>query len=186
MPIVNTISNYWCGGTQRRIYQNEYPYFVTFRVREAYPLFEKTEYVVLLAKVIFKTSSIKKYDVLAYQIMTDHIHVLVYNKFRAHPAVGALRSKMGSAGRAACARRFTISELMHGIKSYYCDTIRDQYNIAYPIFQKRFYARVVDNHKYLETVIQYIQQNPIKENLPQKYHQPPYQYFDWNKINNLF
>jgi len=114
--------------TQRRIYQEEYPYFVTFRTKEGYPLFEKIKYAELLLKVIFKTSSMKKYDVLAYQIMPDHLHLLVYSQLRAHPAVGALVSKKHTtAGTAARVRRryFNVSDLMHGIKSYYCDQMRD-------------------------------------------------------------
>jgi len=181
--------------TQRRIYQNEYPYFATFRTREGYPLFDEAKYAELLSKVIFETSLIKGYDVLAYQIMPDHFHLLAYNKFRVHPAVGALHSKMGSAGKiintsagtAARARRiFNISELIHGIKSYYYSRINYQYGINFHFFQPRFYSRIVNNRKYLENIIYYIKQNPIKEKSPQKYHQSPYQYFNCNKINNLF
>jgi len=173
--------------TQRRILQNEFPYFVTFRTQEGYPLFDKTKYAELLSKVIFKTSLIKRYDVLAYQIMPDHVHLLTYNKFRAHPAVGALRSKMGSAGTAARARRIlNISKLIHGIKSFYYSQISDQYDINFRFFQPRFYSRIVNSQEYLKNTIHYIKINLIKENLPSKYHLPPYQYFGWNKIDNLF
>lgn len=75
---------------------------------------------------------------------------------------------------------------MHTIKSYYCDQIRKLYGVDYPIFQKRFYTRIVHDRKYLETVIEYIKHNPIKAELPSKYHQHPYQYFNWDKINELF
>jgi REP element-mobilizing transposase RayT len=175
--------------TQRRIYQEEYPYFVTFRIQEGFGLFDDVKYAELMARIIIKTCTIKGYDVLAWQIMPDHVHLLTYNKkHQAHPAEGALHSKMGSAGTAARARRrcFTVSDIMHGIKSYYCDQIRDQYGVDYPIFQKRFYSRIVNNHKYLRTVIEYIKHNPIKAELSRKYQKLPYQYFDWDRINALF
>ena len=174
--------------TQRRIYQNEFPYFVTFRTMERYPLFEKTRYVRLMARVIFKTAEMKHYDILAFQIMPDHVHILAYTKHpRAHPAVGALKSNNTSAGTAAHARRgnYTISDLIHGIKSYYCGEIRRQYGINYPIFQRRFYTRIVNTIEYMATIIEYIINNPIKENLPKKYHIFPYQYFHCRGIRHL-
>ena len=174
--------------TQRRIYQEEYPYFVTFRIQEGFGLFDDVQYAGLMAQIIVKTCLMKKYDVLAWQIMPDHVHVLIYNNnHQAHPAVGARHFKMGRAGTAARARRdvYTISELMHGIKSYFCDQIRDQYNIDYPIFQKRFYVRVVNNRRYLRTVIEYIRYNSIKAELPDKYRRRPYQFFNGQKIVRL-
>ena len=116
--------------------------------------------------------------------MPDHVHILTYTKYpRAWAAVPAL----ARAPTAGCARRgdYTISDLIHGIKSYYCGAIRKQYGINYPIFQRRFYTRIINANEYLDTVIEYIKNNPIKENLPKKYHKMPYQYFDWLKIRNL-
>jgi len=176
--------------TQRRVYQNEYPYFVTFRTKEGYPLFEEVKYARLISRVILGTCKIKCYDVLSYQIMPDHVHILV-NKInpQAQPAVAARPSKWhATAGTAARVRGecFTVSDLMHGIKSFYCDQIRDQYGINYPIFQPRFYTRIITTRKYLRTVVQYIKHNPIKAALTHKYHRPPYQYFIWSLINRLF
>jgi len=181
--------------TQRRIYQNEYPYFVTFRTRGSFVLFEDVEMARLLAGVVFNAGRLKRFDILAYQIMPDHMHMLVNKILKAQASLPALVRFNGcphsniqtSAPTEGCARgNFNISQFVHTIKSYYCDQIRDQHDINYPVFQKRFYDRIVDNQKYLEAVIYYIENNPIKEKLPAKYHQSPYQYFDWNKINNLF
>jgi len=65
--------------TQRRIYQEEYPYFVTFRTWGDYPLFEDGKMAELLANEIVTSARIKRYDVLAWQIMPEHAHVLVYS-----------------------------------------------------------------------------------------------------------
>ncbi len=113
--------------TQRRIYQDEYPYFVTIRTREAFELFAEMKYVELVVNIIFKTCKLKYFDVLAYQIMPDHAHILVYHQLpRARAAVPALPILNGRAPTAGCAGKkyFNISDLMHGIKSYFCDVIR--------------------------------------------------------------
>ncbi len=63
--------------TQRRIYQDKYPYFVTFKAKENVSIFEKTEYANLLSCIIFKSGNLKQYNILSFQIMPDHVHLLV-------------------------------------------------------------------------------------------------------------
>ncbi len=175
--------------TQRRIYQNEYPYFVTFRTREGFRLFENVEMAGLMSRVIFKTCDLKRFDVLAFQTMPDHVHILV-NKIATAPAAGCgVRINTPRAQPAVVARpskKFTISDLMHGIKSYYCEMVRNELDINFPFFQKRFYTRIVDTPRYLETVIHYIQNNPTKAELSERFKKPPYQFIDWKKIYTLF
>lgn len=179
--------------TQRRIYQNKYPYFVTFKTKESVPIFEKTEYANLLSLIIFKSGNLKQYNILSFQIMPDHVHLLVNS------------IKNMSATTESCARRriisnpalvsapalddsenFNISQLMHTIKSYFVNELRNKHNVSRSMWQRRFYTRVIDTDEYFKNVIQYIKQNPIKASLPSKYHKPPYQLFDWEKVYNLF
>ncbi|MFH1207185.1 MAG: transposase [Patescibacteria group bacterium] len=63
--------------TQRRIYQNECPYFVTFRTRVGFGLFEDEKMAELLSEIMFNAGRLKRFGILAYQIMPDHVHVLV-------------------------------------------------------------------------------------------------------------
>lgn len=172
--------------TQRRIYQKEYPYFVTWRVQDGYQLFEEVKIAELLAQVIMKTCTIKRYNILALQIMPDHIHLLIHDRARA--AVPALPDVKQSAPTAECAQddEFTISELMHGIKSFFCDQVRDQYGINFPFWQKRFYIRIVNTGTYINTVIDYIRHNPAKVKLSLRYYKYPYQYINLREIYLLF
>ncbi len=178
--------------TQRRIYQEEYPYFITFRTKEGFELFEEMKYARLMADIMFNAGELKQYDVLAYQIMPDHVHLLVYqsskkNIHRAYPSAGALNFEIGSAGRDAHARRnYNVSQLIHAVKSFYCDQIRCQNSINYPIFQRRFYTRIISNRKYLKNILWYIGQNPVKSKLSKRYQNMPYQYFNRRLINKLF
>jgi len=173
--------------TQRRIYQDEYPYFVTFNTKEGSPIFEETKYAKLLSDIIINTGRLKRFDILVYQIMPEHVHLMVWRGAIAGAEAHDMPRAQPSAvaiGNAAAGK--TISDLMHGIKSFYCKTIRDKYRINHPIFQKRFYTRIINNQKYLETIIEYIKQNPIKAELPEKYRKLPYQYFNWPAIRKLF
>jgi len=180
--------------TQRRIYQWEYPYFITARTRDSYPLFEQIKYAKLLSNIIFFAGKIKGFDIFSYQIMLDHLHLLI-NKNTSAPTERCAWEWENSyfhtnpeqvSAPANGVSRYNISQFMYTIKSYCVKELREKYNISYPIWQKRFYVRIVNNPQYLQIVIEYIKQNPIKENLPPKYHQFPYQYFNWQLIMNLF
>ncbi len=181
--------------TQRRIHQYEYPYFVTFRTRVDLLLFEDTEYAEILGRIMVNAGRLKRFDILAYQIMPDHVHVLVKQNTYASAAAESRARDGGKCIRPQSPPRisvsavgdagYTISQFMYTVKSYFAKQIRVKYDIPYSILQPRFYARIVDNDGYLRTVIEYITFNPIKSELPAKYHMAPYQFVDGKKINRL-
>ncbi|MBU0598405.1 transposase, partial [Patescibacteria group bacterium] len=157
--------------TQRRIYQNEYPYFITFRTQEGCPLFEETKHAKLLSKIIFRTGQMKRFGILSYQIMPDHVHILTMSAGRDTRARGGnnplpTRVSVPAVG----GNQNTISDFIYTLKSYFYNQIRSQYNVDFPFWQKRYYTRIVNTDKYLYTVIKYIKQNPIEAELPDKYH----------------
>jgi REP element-mobilizing transposase RayT len=184
--------------TQRRIYQEEYPNFVTARTQDNFPLFENIEYAELMRGIILGASAIKRFDLLAFQIMADHLHLLATKKHQTDRMLENMRSAGGmdiefspertlSSVRSGVIHKtksrkktqFTISDLMQSIKGNFSRVIH-QGNI----WQPRFYNRLVNTDKYLDTVIQYIISNPIKAKLPNKFHIPPYQYIDWELIGH--
>ncbi|MDD5566755.1 MAG: transposase [Patescibacteria group bacterium] len=172
--------------TQRRIYQDEYPYFVTFRTNGGVPIFEDTKTATLLSDIIFKAGKLKGFDVLSYQIMPDHVHLLVNQTPQAHLSAGARGHSIVSAGAETRARGNNISQFMYSIKSYFIKQLRDKHGIMNSVWQRRFYTRIVNTEKYLETVLYYIKNNPVKASLQKKYYRVPYQYISWVKIRKLF
>jgi len=105
--------------------------------------------------------------------MFSNVRSDIPNTMRSHSNVNRRSGKFKN--------RFTISDLMQSIKGNFSRNIH-----VGNVWQKRFYARIVNNRRYLRTVIEYIKHNPEKAELPGKYHKPPYRYFDWEKINGLF
>jgi len=177
--------------TQRRIYQNEFPYFVTFRTREGFALFEDAETAALLSDIMFNAGALKRYDVLACQNMPDHVHLLTQciitdrtlERVRSGNEEWILSQteRTFSNVRSSIKKQHTISDLIQSIKGNFSRELH-----MGNIWQKRFYTRIITTRKYLRTVIQYIQHNPIKAELSPKYHKLPYQYFIWSLINRLF
>ncbi|HCM67960.1 MAG: hypothetical protein A2898_05790 [Candidatus Kerfeldbacteria bacterium RIFCSPLOWO2_01_FULL_48_11] len=183
--------------TQRRIYLDQYPYFVTFRTRVDLKIFEDGEYAEMLSRIIFNAGRLKRFNILAYQIMPDHVHVLTCQQTpiigagdihipRARASASAIGKVYPIAPRDGCARGKNVSELIHGIKSYFATEIRQKFGINYSVLQPRFYSRTVNTDAYLYTVVEYIRFNPIKARLPKKYHHMPYQLMDTKLIKLLF
>lgn len=141
--------------TQRRIYQTDYPYFVTFNVRDGLPFFEETKYAKLLSKIIFNAGKLKGFDVLAYQIMPEHMHLLTWQKHTNRIVDGTDRTlenvrsvgvNYGLSSESTLSRMrpitrvrsgsFNISDLLQSIKGNFSRKIHEG-----NIWQKRFYTR---------------------------------------------
>ena len=166
---------------------------------ENFPLFEETRFAELIAQEMFVSAYIKHYDVLAFQIMPEHIHLLVHIESTDRPIILCDRTlesvRLGvidyglssptertfSKVRSAKKIQHNISDLMQSIKGNFSRKLH-----MGNIWQIRFYTRIVTTGKYLRTVIEYIQHNPVKAELPDKYHRLPYRYFTELKIKDLF
>jgi len=168
---------------------------VTFRTKKESLLFEKTEYAKLLSEIIFNSGKLKRFDILAYQIMPGHIHLLVNASAPTGTTERTLKNVRSvlinknlhnpkstlSMVRYEKNFKYTISDLSQSIKGNFSRKIH-----MGNLWQRRFYTKIINTHKYLETIIQYIQNNPIMAKLPDKYHKPPYQFFDWSDLRKLF
>ena len=172
--------------SQRRIFQNEFPYFVTFNVFNGFYFFEDRSLAVWLSKEIFLSAQIKNYTVLAFQIMPNHVHLLIHKRtlekvrLKTNIHISPTPERMLSSVRSHNTGKPTISDLMQSIKGNFSK--KYQLNI----WQRRFYTKIINTHTYLETIIEYIKYNPVKTHLPSRYHKPPYQYFNWEEIGKLF
>lgn len=201
--------------TQRRIYQDECPYFVTFRTKESQPIFEDARLAKSFAVTMFNAGQLKGWHILAYQIMPEHVHVLCnknvernvekitdrtleYNERTLENVRLGANNNPASADRTLVpvpertfsnvrsprmgnGKSHTISDLLKSMKGNFSHTLHEG-----NIWQPRFYTRIVNTRTYLTTVVEYIRENPVKEGLSKTYTKPPYQFFDWDRIWDLF
>ncbi|MBI4414908.1 MAG: transposase [Candidatus Kerfeldbacteria bacterium] len=68
--------------TQRRIYQEEFPYFVTTNTFERVPIFLDEQIALKLGRAIVSACAITEFSILAYAILPDHLHLLVQKSKR--------------------------------------------------------------------------------------------------------
>lgn len=150
--------------TQRRIHQNNYPYFITTNTKKQIWFFENQKIVKIISDSIIRSCNINHYVLYAYCIMPNHVHILVKN---------AHRPTKEQASQPAIKKK-NISSLMHSIKSFSVKRIRDECDIEFKFWQSRFYHKIVYSKTDLKNKTIYIKNNPIKANLKDKYIRFPY------------
>lgn len=110
-----------------------------------------------------KTKELYQYEIYAYVLMSNHIHLLIYDK------------------------EYNISQIIHRICTMYAMYFNRKYERVGHLFQNRFKSKCVDNENYLLNLQRYIHRNPQKEGICalDKYKWSSYQeYITKSKIVN--
>jgi len=142
--------------TQRAI-DGSYIYFVTTNTTYRRWIFDPPGQAQKLGQMIRTVASERYFDLPAYCILPNHIHLLV--------------RKRGI---------FTLSKFMNDLKGRYSFQQRQG-----RLWQPRFNFRIVyDDNRFTRT-IEYIKYNYRKMNLDEHFGQPPYVFIDWERIRTL-
>lgn len=92
-------------------------------------------------KQLKEAKEIYIYDIYAYVLMGNHIHLLIYDK------------------------EMNISEIMHRICTIYAMYFNRKYERVGHLFQNRFKSRCVESERYLLNLQRYIHKNPQKDGI---------------------
>jgi REP element-mobilizing transposase RayT len=141
--------------TQRRIYQTEFPYFVTTAVKSRLPFFEDAHHAALLQAAILDRTAALHCDLFGYATLLDHVHLL-----------------MKPSGEA------NISKVMQQIKSSAARNLRLHANVLEKFWQPRFNFRIVNDEKRFRNTVTYLRNNHLKHGLNGEYAKPPYLYLN--------
>ena len=97
------------------------------------------------------------YDLLAWCIMPNHVHLLLkpLSWNAAAPAVGVPAATAGDDGVPS------LAEIMHSIKSYSAKEAKKRGLVAGNLWQREYFDRWVRNDMELNRYIEYIRQNPV-------------------------
>ncbi len=89
-------------------------------------------------KEIEKTKEKYKYELYAYCLMTNHVHLVVYDK------------------------NDMLSKIIQSIAVSYSGYFSKKYEKVGHLFQNRFLSKEVETREYLMQVCRYVHQNPVK------------------------
>ena len=108
-----------------------------------------------LLKEISRTKEKYEYELYAYVLMPNHIHLLI--KENTH----------------------SISEIMRSLLISYAEYINKKYDRIGYVFQNRFTSRPVENDIYFRNVVRYIHLNPQKAGIS------IYSQYKWSQLPRL-
>lgn len=191
--------------TQRAIH-GEYLYFVTANVQNRRWFFVTQRRADKLGQAIQICCKLKHFDLLAYCILPNHVHLLVrkLSEEEVKQRLGVTTTSQRKLGSMRCegcegdnglpknshlflyrrlpSRRsvtkpYTLSDLMHSIKSTFSQSLHQG-----KFWQHRSNFRIIENKEYFCRVVDYIQYNYRKMKLDENYGRSPFMFIDWDVI----
>lgn len=92
-------------------------------------------------KEIYNTKEKYEYELYAYCLMTNHVHLIIHDK------------------------NDKLSKIIQSLTISYSAYWNKKYERVGHVFQNRFLSKNVENEKYLRTLCRYIHQNPCKSGI---------------------
>ena len=129
-------------GTRSHPLVSNQPYFVTAATRNRQPVFRSHQAAGLMLAELERAREEFKFNLLAYVVMPDHIHLLLVPSATAN-----------------------ISRIMQSIKGRFARLWNRQSGSAGSLWQARYYESAVRTEAQLRGWIQYIDENPVKAGL---------------------
>ena len=177
--------------TQRAI-DRDY-YFVTTVVHQRQWFFVTPGRAEKLGEAIKMCCRMKHFDLLAYCILPNHIHLLVCKTEGPHTLESVQGAETGDvqapflfpdrrlSSRWSQEYEHTVSDLMQSIKGTFSRTLQKG-----KFWHRKSYSRIMTSQQYLQTVLRYIENNYEKMKLPETYSKPPFVFIDYSKIGAAF
>lgn len=117
-----------------------------------------------LKKELKKTKEKYKYEIYAYALMRNHIHIVINDK------------------------NDNLSRIIQSINISYSIYFNKKYDRIGHLFQNRFKSKAIDSQEYLKNLIRYIHKNPENAGIIEKYKWTSYEEYIYkeNIINSKF
>lgn len=116
-------------------------YHVILRGINHQEIFYDTQDYQKFLKEIHHTKEEYGYELYAYVLMNNHVHLLIYDK------------------------KQSLSKIIHNLATRYSLFFNKKYERCGHLFQNRFLSKEVENESYLLNLQRYIHQNPVKEKI---------------------
>jgi putative transposase len=126
-------------------------YFVTSKTHLNRKLFKDEKNAQILLNCIDNLRKEGRYLLLAFVIMPDHLHILLRPDGEQE-----------------------ISKIMHSIKRGSSRLINQMWSRKGPVWQRRFYERIIRDEKEFWEKVNYIYNNPVKAGLVESPEDYPY------------
>jgi len=125
-----------------RICAIHYPHHVTQRGNNREAVFFDDDDREFYLKILGKYSSQYNFDIWAYCLMVNHVHLLAVPK-----------------------REDSLAKGLGSTNLVYTQYVNRRYGRSGRLWQNRFFSSVIENEPYLWAVVRYIERNPVRGDL---------------------
>jgi REP element-mobilizing transposase RayT len=128
-------------GRQRRVLYAGAHYHVMARGNRRAAVFLVDDDCRLFLSLLAETCLVHHWRCLSYCLMGNHYHLVL------------------------CTQRATLSAGMHYLNGLYARAFNAIHDTTGHVFESRFYPKVIEDDRYLATVIRYVESNPVRARL---------------------
>ncbi len=141
-------------------YLGTYRYFVTFCTFDRRDVFSDHAIAQAVVSQFRRTCRRKKFAILAYCLMPDHVHLLVEGMSDTADFRRLIKSLKQSSSQACSSRVRGAGPVMRRVPSH-----RGPARRRYPLWQEGYYDRVLRAEDDARVVARYIIENPVRAGL---------------------
>jgi REP element-mobilizing transposase RayT len=181
--------------TQRRIYQNEFPYLITSKVYGDQWLFVDERLAAIMWRHIFIAQRDFSFLIFCFSTVPSHNHLIIKTKDENDVSQIMQQIKCGVAKEIRLNKNIALPDVREfpipvtavgddGNSSGVWDVPRYGHKRGKnTIWQPRFNDRIIKNEKYFRNAINYVATNWQKHHLPPKFSRPPFCYVNHDLIS---
>lgn len=138
-------------------------YFITSTIIEFIPVFTSEEYFQIIANSLSYCRKEKDIEILAYVIMDNHFHLLIYSD--------------GLSNKIKSIKRFTARQIINQSKEDNKDWLLNQFQYykkkykkksKYQVWQEGVHPQLIQNIQMVKQKMEYIHLNPVRRGLIRK------------------
>ncbi len=168
--------------SQRRFEGIDLPVFITTNTAGNEKLFLNRSAAANLRACILAAAKLKNWDIASFQIMPDHVHLLVApHAVGEHPLLAAQNPVPPQSGFSKPRKQFSVSNFVQSFKGSFSRQIHKG-----RLWQSGFYLKHITDDEQLHSTIAYIIGNPEKDGLPEIFTKVPYAFIDLEVIDTIF
>ncbi len=132
-------------------YSSEATYYLTISTKDKLPIFDNPQKRAIVLNNAYECSKAQSAYILAVAVMTDHIHVLIYNPGKK-----------------------PISDYVRDFKSITYHQFRSNFGYARSIWQRYYHDHIIRDDRDFQEKFEYVLNNPIKAELTTKEGDPEF------------
>ena len=145
------------GRSRYKIYEEQYPYFITSTIKDGLPLLSKPALANVVLESLTYLHTERKITVYGYVIMGNHFHAIVKGEdlakqlrltksFMARSMVDVMKEK----GNSRLLSQIAFRKLRHKLRS------------DYQVWDEGFHPKQIFNNKMMNQKLEYMHFNPVK------------------------